>query len=191
MFPRKEGKYDPYFPGEEKKKAHIIWTTSCVWKWKQGKTTFISLNLSKDNHIWFELLDASENERREIRSLFPQYKKIKETIDILFELLHVSGKKENKILVSPTSQEQTYCLCVWQLLHAFHLNPFRSFSNLQMPLQGSWSGSIDIRRPSEALWWSTAKRFSGGRSAETVGQVGKSLSVAVGWNRVAVVGSRW
>jgi len=24
MFPRKEGKYDPYFPGEEKKKAHII-----------------------------------------------------------------------------------------------------------------------------------------------------------------------
>ena len=85
---------------------------------KEGKNDPHSPNISKNNLIWFELPDASENERREIISLFPLIQKIKETIDILFELLHVSGKKENKILVSPTSQEQTYCLCVWQLLPA-------------------------------------------------------------------------
>ena len=129
MLPKmKEGNWGPYFPQYRSKKngyqdilsllplireekQHFIWTTPCVRKLKKRKTILISLNISKDNHIWFELLDASENVRKE--SSFPQIE-INNSIDILFELLHVSGKKENQILISAISQKKNI---LFELLH--------------------------------------------------------------------------
>ena len=51
----------------------------------------------------------------------PKTKKIKETIDILFELLHVSGKKENKILV-PLQVKNRHIVCACD---NYYMHPFK------------------------------------------------------------------
>ena len=82
------------------KKRHI--------KWKQeNKELYFFKYKSRKKHKLFELLDAAENERREVRSLFPLIQA--ERSHIIMCTTHCFGKwTGNKILISLNlGQERT------------------------------------------------------------------------------------